>query len=337
MNARLRSLSVQNFRPLRGSVVIPLDAQVVLVHGANGMGKTSVMSAIELGLTGAIAHLNGQSKYHEFLTHIKTEGGSIQLALDGMESRSTGTGQATFAPDAFDATPALNDADASFFAERCYLPQAVLGRLLDIYDQKKTTNSRLTEFVTELLRLDSLDALVDGLDHAFHVARIRKLAPAYRQLEEARSSLDKQLERERSHVEAAEQATTQRISRLNDLLAALDPTGVPVRQGFDGAALLARARDRDKDQIELAHVAQQRSEVSSLLSRLQQTATGSSDVEIAALERDAAALGSEYEGWLSGAGAQITQILDSLRQFYSELPPLDGARAAAQFQDALGV
>lgn len=335
MNARLKSLSVENFRPLRGSVVIPLDAQVVLVHGTNGMGKTSVMSAIELGLTGAIAHLNDQSKYHDFLTHIETKGGSIQLALEGMEGRSIGTGQATFAPDAFNATPALNDADARFFAERCYLPQAVLGRLLDIYDQKKTTNSRLTEFVKELLRLDSLDALVDGLGHAFHVARIRKLAPAYRQLEEARDSLEKQLERERSHVEAAEQATTQRIARLNDLLAALDSTEVPVRPGFDVAALLARVGDRDKDQIELAHVTQQRSEVNSLLSRLQQTATRSSDIEIAALERDAAALESEYEGWLRGTGAQITQALDSLRHYHSELPPLDGAHAAVQFQDAL--
>ena len=64
-----------------------------------------------------------------------------------------------FGPGSFDATPALNAADASFFSERCYLPQAVLGRLLDIYDQKKTTNSRLTEFVKDMLRLDALDAL----------------------------------------------------------------------------------------------------------------------------------------------------------------------------------
>ncbi|NKL16402.1 AAA family ATPase [Rhizobium leguminosarum bv. viciae] len=108
MNPRLKSLSIQNFRSLLGSVVIPLDAQVVLVHGTNGMGKTSVMSAIELGLTGAIAHMEEKSKYHDFLTHIDTAGGSIQLALEGMNGRSTGAGQVTFAPGAFNATPALN-------------------------------------------------------------------------------------------------------------------------------------------------------------------------------------------------------------------------------------
>ncbi|MBB4003882.1 AAA family ATPase [Aurantimonas endophytica] len=335
MNPRLKSLSIQNFRSMRGSVVIPLDAQVVLVHGTNGMGKTSVMSAIELGLTGSIAHLEDQSKYHDFLTHIDTEGGSIQLAVEGVNGRSTGAGRLTFTPSSFDATPALNAADASFFAERCYLPQAVLGRLLDIYDQKKNTSSRLTEFVKELLRLDALDALVDGLDHAFNVTRIRKLAPVYKQLEEARDLLDQQLERERSSVETALQATTQRISRLNELLAVLDPTAVPVVAGFDVAALRARVGDRDRDQAELASVTQQGSEVSSLLSRLEQTSAGSPDAKIAALERDAATIGSEYETWLNGPGAQITQALDVLREFYSELSPLDGGSVEDQVRDAL--
>lgn len=335
MNPRLKSLSIQNFRSIRGSVVIPLDAQVVLVHGTNGMGKTSVMSAIELGLSGSIAHLEDQSKYHDFLTHIDTAGGSIQLAVQGMNGRSFGAGQVTFAPGAFDATPALNAADASFFAERCYLPQAVLGRLLDIYDQKKTTNSRLTEFVKELLRLEALDALVDGLDHAFNVTRIRKLAPVYKQLEEARDLLDQQLERERSSVETARQATTERISRLNELLAVLDPTAGPVGAGFDVAALRARIGDRDRDQTELASVTQQSTEVSSLLSRLEQTSAGSPDAELAALERDAATIGSEYETWLNGPGAQITQALDVLREFHSELSPLDGASVEDQVGNAL--
>lgn len=335
MNPRLKSLSIQNFRSIHGSVVIPLDAQVVLVHGTNGMGKTSLMSAIELGLTGSISYLEDQSKYHDFLTHIDSAGGSIQLAVEGMNGRSTGVGEVTFDPDSFDATPALNAPDATFFSERCYLPQAVLGRLLDIYDQKRTTNSRLTEFVKELLRLDALDALVDGLDHAFNVTRIRKLSPVYKQLEEARELLDKQLERERSNVESARQATMQRISRLNVLLAAFDPTAAPVGAGFDVDALRAQVEDRDRDQDELASVTQQSSEVSSLLSRLEQTPAGITDAEIAALERDVAAIGTQYETWLNGQGAQITQALDALREFHSELSPLDGDSVEDQVRDAL--
>ena len=58
----------------------------------------------------------------------------------------------------------LDIADARYFAERCYLPQAILGRLLEIYnDQKTNTTSPLTLFVKELLGLDPLDAQIDGL------------------------------------------------------------------------------------------------------------------------------------------------------------------------------
>jgi exonuclease SbcC len=335
MNPRMKSLSIQNFRSIRGSVVIPLDAQVVLVHGTNGMGKTSVMSAIELGLTGAIAHLDDKSKYHDFLTHIDTASGSIQLAVEGMDGRANAAGRVTFAPGSFKATGALDAADAGFFAERCYLPQAVLGRLLDIYDQKKATNSRLTEFVKELLRLDALDALVDGLDHAFNVTRIRKLVPVYKQLEEARELLDRQLKRERANVEIAEEATTKRISRVNELLAVLDPTAAPVEAGFDVAALRERIGSRDRDQAELSRVTQQASELSFLLSRLEQNRAGSSDAEIAGLERDAATIGSEYQTWLNGSGAQIAQVLDNLREFHSELSPPDGAGIDDQVKNAL--
>ena len=334
MNQRLKSLSIHNFRSMRGSVVIPLDAQVVLVHGTNGMGKTSVVSAIELGLTGSIAHLEDQSKYHNFLTHIDTAGGSIQLAVEGLNRGSTRVGQVAFAPGSFDATPALNAGDASFFAERCYLPQAVLGRLLDIYNQKKTTNSRLTEFVKELLRLDPLDSLVDGLDHAFNVTRVRKLVPVYKQLEEARDLLDKQLESEQANVEAARQATTQRISHLNDLLAVLYPTAVPVGAGFDVTALRARIGDRDGDQAELASITEQSSQVTSLLSRLEQTSAKSPDDEIATLERDVAAIGFEYETWLNGPGAQIMRALEALGEFHSEPSPLEGASVEGQVRDA---
>lgn len=335
MTPRLKSLSIQNFRSIRGSVVIPLDAQVVLVHGTNGMGKTSLMSAIELGLTGSISHLDDQPRYQNFLTHIDTPSGSIQLTIEGMNRRSTGVGQVTFNPSSFDATPALNAADSGFFSERCYLPQAVLGRLLDIYDQKKTTNSRLTEFVKELLRLDAVDALVDGFNHAFNVTRIRKLAPVYKQLEEAHDLLKRQIERERSGVEAAGVAKTQRTSSLNNLIANLDPAAEPIGADFDVAELRDKIGNRDRDQAELASVTQQRTEVSTLLSRLDQAAAESLDTEIAVLERDAAASGTLYETWLNSQGAEITHTLDSLREFHSELSPLDGANVDDQVGDAL--
>lgn len=53
----LQSVDVTNFRSIRGHVHAPLDARVVLVHGENGAGKTSLLAEIELALTGAVASL----------------------------------------------------------------------------------------------------------------------------------------------------------------------------------------------------------------------------------------------------------------------------------------
>ncbi len=49
-DARLQTLTVTNFRSIRDTVAIDLDAPVVLLHGQNGAGKTTVMSALELAL-----------------------------------------------------------------------------------------------------------------------------------------------------------------------------------------------------------------------------------------------------------------------------------------------
>jgi exonuclease SbcC len=185
MSPKLKLLAINNFRSIRGQIIVPLDAQVVLVHGANGMGKTSILSALELGLTGKLAHLEGKSNYMNFLTNFGADSGSIKLVVENLQqSLGNSSGEVMFSPDDFQSSSTLADPYASFFSERCYLPQAVLSRLLEIYDeQKNSTNSRLTQFVKELLRLDPLDALADGLNHAFNVTRVRKLAPAYKQME----------------------------------------------------------------------------------------------------------------------------------------------------------
>jgi exonuclease SbcC len=89
MTPRLKNLVLNDFRSLKGPVVVPLDAQVVLVHGSNGMGKTSVLTGIELGLTGQISHLAEAGKpYQSHMAHVDVGHGSIELqttaALDDL-------------------------------------------------------------------------------------------------------------------------------------------------------------------------------------------------------------------------------------------------------------
>ena len=175
MAARLKTLLIENFRSIRGQVVIPLDAQVVLVHGTNGMGKTSVLTALELALTGRVAHLAAQGEtYKDYMVNLGQASGQIRLTTsEPLTTDPNITGNVAFAGQTFDANPLLTDSTARFFGERCYLPQATLGRLLEIYNERKiSTNSPLTQFVKELLGLDPLDALTDGLHPAFNVTRV---------------------------------------------------------------------------------------------------------------------------------------------------------------------
>lgn len=76
----LSSVDVVNFRSIRGRVFAPLDAQVVLIHGENGAGKTSLLSAIELALTGGVQFLRRVDPvYDAQLLHRGAKAGSVEV------------------------------------------------------------------------------------------------------------------------------------------------------------------------------------------------------------------------------------------------------------------
>lgn len=181
MSPRLTSLTVEDFRSIRGPQRISLDAPAVLIHGPNGTGKTSLLSAIEFGLTGAVASLGRfDPGYIQHLPHKKSETGGcrIQIEATGLAAKSAevrGDGSV------ISGVPLLSEDLSRFFSERCYLPQAALGRLLEIYEHQdsRRTDSPLTRFVKELLGLEALDALIDGLHASGDVRRLREPAPRY--------------------------------------------------------------------------------------------------------------------------------------------------------------
>src|SRR2546421_10987496 len=83
----LKALTVEDFRSIRGRVPISLDAPVVLIQGANGTGKTSLLSALELGLTRAVSSLERfDPDYIKHLPHKDAADGRgyVTLAASGL-------------------------------------------------------------------------------------------------------------------------------------------------------------------------------------------------------------------------------------------------------------
>ena len=184
----LRELEVVNFRSIKGRLVAPLDASIVLVHGENGAGKTSLLSAIELALTGRVLSLErADPAYRGQLLHWSANEGRIDLSTDDGSSFNTALNVSGLSAQAI-----LPDRTASFFTERCYLPQSLLGQLLSIYQtSNEDIDSPLARFVGELLGLDRLDALDAGLKPLADLRNLRKIADGFGGAEAEKDRLER--------------------------------------------------------------------------------------------------------------------------------------------------
>lgn len=324
---RLKTLVIRNFRSLRGEVVVPLDAQVVLVHGSNGMGKTSVLSALELALTGKIAHLAAEGNgYRSYLTTLETGGGSIELTTTGPLREGARTkGTLDFSDTTFRPAPLLDAADARFFAERCYLPQATLGKLLELYDDQGVgSTSPLTQFVKDLLGLDPLDALVDGLFPAFNVTRIRNLVPPYRRLENLLTSLVQERERTSQSIRTTEQSRDTRASALTVTLAGLAlPNSITVDSTTEIEALRTQLESARSEERALADLGGVRSHMTSLLERWRSLPAAAAVHDRVASERAEATAAVALRMWRIGVGKELGELIATLRTQFSEIPEID--------------
>lgn len=174
----IRRLMISDFRRIEGTRELPFDAPVVLIHGPNGTGKTSVLSALELALTGEIRSMERQSdQYRGHLPFLGQSYATVRADVaDELRAGTAGT-SLTVSGARLQGVPAFNRAAAQFYAERCYLDQSSLGRLLDLYQAREgSQRSALEKFVNELLGLEKLDALRSGLSDASDFRLLKKLA-----------------------------------------------------------------------------------------------------------------------------------------------------------------
>ena len=225
----LRSVDINNFRSIRGQVHAPLDGKVVLVHGENGAGKTSLLSALELAMTGKVQSLErADPGYEKQLLHRSAAHGSVLLRT--LVGPSEQTFKAMLNADGAQSIGALDKQRASFFQERAFLPQSLLGQLLQIYqDAGSDSQSPLAQFVGKLLGLDRLDAIEAGLKPLGDVRNVRKTVDGWLAAENEKLRLDRLLSDQRTLQDTLNGQIRSTLNELGALCTELE-LSVPVSE-----------------------------------------------------------------------------------------------------------
>jgi exonuclease SbcC len=303
---QLHSIEIDNFRSISKTGEIRLDAPVVLIHGPNGAGKTSLLSAIELALTGNVASMQRvDSSYRHYLLRDGAEKGDIMLKMRSANGNMLVSSHVELVGKQVTGVPGLDPKLAQFFGERCFLAQASLTQLLNIYQQTGTgIDSPLTTFVRELLGLDRLDAIERGLVAALNVRNTRKLVPSLISAERNRDNLIQELSRAAGKVEAARAATEEAQLELNSALNHLNSIS-------EGPAELLSNVDFDDtyDQVRLAKTLDAEKQLGAIERRNSLISKLSENVQRAALEVELNNAESQLQKWMDREGLEILQLM----------------------------
>jgi exonuclease SbcC len=236
----LKSLYISDFRKLSGHRTIQLDAPIVLVHGPNDAGKTSVLSALDLALTGEVRSMRRQNE--RYTAHLPFHGqdfASVRAEVADDFAADSESMPMTVGGSRIEGVPALRRSAAQFYTERCYLDQVSLAQLLDLYQaHEPKEESALTRFVNELLGLEQLDALRSGLIESTNITRLRKLsepaATARQRLDDASSALTTRT----AELESARQGLSVARGALAEVVVQL---GLELSDGNDEAFVIRTA------------------------------------------------------------------------------------------------
>lgn len=304
----LKELDITNFRSIRGHIHAPLDANVVLIHGENGAGKTSLLSAIELALTGGVQSLQrADPGYGSQLLHRSQTSGNVILKTD------TQSFEARIGTAGVEAGTLLDERLASFFSERAYLPQSLLGQLLQIYqDSGSDMESPLARFVGKLLGLDRLDALEAGLKPLADVRNVRKVVDGWSATETERTRLDR-LVSDQQHLkrDVTDRLNTD-LKRLTDISATL---GLDLELAESTLGLVERAIAADDDARAHDVLNDRLRELGAITREVDQAGQAAADMNL--LAADAAAADVAYQAWNSANGGSAM----TLRERVAELLP----------------
>lgn len=318
MSFRINSLTVRDFRSIRGDITVPMNAPIILVHGKNGAGKTSLLSGMELALTGQLPSLDRVDA--NLRKHLVNKGRAegFVAATACAEDGTVLHGEFIINNSGLKGTALLDQQLSRHFSERCYLAQSTLGRLLEIYQPKDVAAaaSPLTRFVKELLGLDALDALVNGLYDAGDVRRLRGGASHYWEVRDRVPIVEQEVGRLAGEVSKIRAQADDLLTTAKNVIKThwpdlLNQTVESWRVFFAQQA----------DEAELQHLVQFRLEISSQAEQLRKSQGASSNralmenAEVSAGEADEA-----LQAWLQTVGEQLSDTFKRLATYFPDLP-----------------
>ncbi len=322
---RLKSIAIENFRSIQGDINVSLDAPVVLIHGQNGAGKTSLLSAIELALTGAIPSLErAEPDYLQYLPHKKAKSGKgrIEIEVAGLDEKTQAAVEVT--KSALTKTHFLTSPAGRFFSERCYLAQSTLTRLLELYEASdaRKSESRLTGFVKELLGLDQFDAIIEGLKPVGDVRRLREPAPAFWAARQDIPDFQTDIENDGAELESLK---AERKAIYDRLVARVGPIlGDAATALADHAALEKRLSTSD-DEATLLSLARARRDLIAILEQWRAIAVGGAGADRESIEAESAEARAALTTWNAGPGKDLDSVIEELRGWMPQLATADSA------------
>ena len=298
--------------------MIPLDAPVVLIHGQNGTGKTSTLSAIELALTGhveSLARLDGNYTTH--LVHKMADEARVEVTVEEAAGTSTQAEIAVRGSTVI-GKPLLSATRARAYTERCYLAQATVSRLLEMYENKESSrhDSPLTAFVKELLGLGDLEALIEGLHIAGDIRRLRGPVPEYSYVRDAISSLEVELAAKKAEFKGLADEIGALRDRMHNKLE--DAGLLPDRAIADEH--LARALRGDAEEPALQRLAQLRREIAAIRALWQESDASADLARRATAERAVSDADAALAAWRSSSGPAVGSLFERLSPFFPNLP-----------------
>jgi exonuclease SbcC len=241
------------------------------------------------------------------------EGGDGEVVADGAVIRGSGR---------------LLAEQARFYTERCYLAQATLGRLLEIYEHQDTrrSDSPLTRFVKEILGLDALDALIDGLHASGDVRRFREVSPQFWSARAEASNADEAVADAQTQSVAARSERDDAETRLRELAgAALDES-----EAISPEKLLrALQRCVAEHEERLGRLARIRRDLNAARAQVAAAADADAGGVRARAEATSAVARQALETWQAGPGNQLAALLFAIQTIFPDIPAATSDPAAA--------